>query len=61
VPTDVISTKEAAAHLGVSVATVARLVTAGRLTPALKLEGIRGAMWFHRTDIAALTSTEAAS
>lgn len=53
-----ISTKAAAERLGVSVATIARWVTAGKLVPALRLEGRTGAMWFRSEDIEALCADE---
>lgn len=55
-----LSTKAVAERLGVSVATIARWVTAGKLTPVLRLDGRTGAMWFAADDIDALAESEAA-
>ena len=52
--TDLLGTTEAAEPLGVSVRTVHRLVTDGRLTPAAKLPGLRGAYLFATADVTAL-------
>lgn len=54
--TNLLTTKEAAERLGVTVYTVARYAREGRLTPALRLPGIRGAMFFQPEDIEALES-----
>lgn len=53
-PTDLISTKDIAERKGVNPTTVARWVKSGRLTPQLKLPGIRGAMFFSIEDVDAL-------
>ena len=52
-PTDLLSTKQTAERLGVSVSTVSRLVAAGKLTPVLRLEGKTGPMFFDPSAIAA--------
>lgn len=53
--TDLITTAEALTILKRnSPATVSRMVKAGKLTPALKLTGKRGAYMFHRSDVEAL-------
>lgn len=53
-PDDLIPTQEAAEVRGVSVGTVNRWVREGRLTPAAKAPGIRGAHLFHRSDVEAV-------
>lgn len=49
-----LTTSEVAAALGVSVQTVSRWVSIGRLQPIRKLPGLRGAFLFSPDDIAAL-------
>lgn len=49
-----VSTNEAAQILNYHVATINRMVAAGKLTPALKLPGKTGAYLFSRADIEAL-------
>ena len=56
---DLLSTKQVAERRGVTVSAVSRWVTAGKLTPALKLEGRTGAMWFRPADVDALINDEA--
>lgn len=51
---DLCTTQAAAHRLGVSVRTVHRLVADGRLTPACKLDGPRGAYLFATDDVTAL-------
>jgi len=51
---DLLGTTEAAAELGLERSTISRWVQLGRLTPALKLPGLNGAMLFHRADIEGL-------
>ena len=48
---DLIPTSEAARRLGRNVSTVHRWVRAGRLQPAVKTPGIRGARLFHAADV----------
>lgn len=60
-PEAFMSTRQVAAKYRVTVTTVARWVEAGRLTPALRGEGIRGAMWFRSSDVEALTDEAKAS
>ena len=50
-PDDLIPTAEAADILGRDVATIARWVRNGQLTPAVKAPGLRGARFFRRSDI----------
>jgi len=54
-----LSSRQAAELLGKSVSSISRAVTAGRLTPALRLEGQTGAMWFRRDDVEALLEATA--
>lgn len=49
-------TAEVAERLGKSVATITRYVKAGRISPVIKGEGLRGAMWFNPDDIERLKS-----
>lgn len=59
--TELISTAEALTVLKrKSPSTITRLVQTGRLTPAAKLPGIRGAYLFNRADIEALAGDRAA-
>lgn len=51
---DLLATAEAAARLGITPRHVARLVLDGKLTPAAKAPGIRGAYLFDRSQIEAL-------
>lgn len=53
-PGGLLTTAEVAERQGISVRTVARLVERGRLEPALKLGGLRGAMLFDPEDVAAM-------
>lgn len=46
-----LTTQEAANRLGVSVQTVARWVSEGKLTHALKAPGLRGPMFFRASDV----------
>jgi excisionase family DNA binding protein len=59
-PTDLLSTKQAAERMGVSVSTISRLVASRKLTPALRLEGKTGPMFFNQEDVESAI-TEAAS
>lgn len=47
-PLDLVSSSDAAAVLGVSIPTVNRWARSGKLQPAHKVPGIRGAYLFHR-------------
>lgn len=51
---DLLPTAEVASIYGCDVRTVHRLVERGRLTPAIKAPGKRGALLFRRTDVLAL-------
>lgn len=55
---DLITTVDVANALGVHVRTVHRMVSAGRLEPAVKVPGMRGAYLFHRADVDALLAGE---
>jgi excisionase family DNA binding protein len=56
---DLLSTRQAADLLGTHVSTISRWVAAGKLTPALKLDGGTGPMWFARADLDALKAKAA--
>lgn len=58
VPSDLVPTKEAARILRRSVSTVSRWVEIGKLTPALKIDGQRGPMWFDRATVEAIRAEE---
>ena len=59
--TGMVNTTEALAILGqASPSTIARYVQAGKLTPAYKLPGLRGAYIFTRADVEALAAERAA-
>lgn len=49
-----LTTKEAASRLGVSVQTISRWVSEDKLRPALKAPGIRGPLFFRAADVDAL-------
>ena len=53
---DLIPTAEVAAIYGCDVRTVHRLVERGRLTPAIKAPGKRGALMFRRADVLTLAA-----
>ena len=58
---DLVNTGEALTILGMSSPnSVTRLVKAGRLVPATKLPGLRGAYLFERADVEALAAERAA-
>lgn len=57
---ELVPTVEAARTLGVTVRTISRWVKTGRLTPAAKTPGVRGAYLFHPADIDSLREEEAA-
>lgn len=52
-------TAEAAEHLQVSTRQIARMVKTGKLTPAFKANGVRGAYLFDRSQIEALAQGDA--
>lgn len=56
-----ITTEAAAKILGVSSRTIHRLVAAGRLRPAIKLPGIRGAYLFDEDAVRTLDANKAAA
>lgn len=51
---DLLPSSEVCKRLNISNSTLSRWVGAGRLTPHLKGQGIRGQMWFWPRDIDAL-------
>lgn len=54
---DLMPSSEACAALGgIHPGTLSRWVAAGRITPALRAPGLRGAMFFHRSDVEALAA-----
>jgi hypothetical protein len=53
---DLLPTAEVARIYGCDVRTVHRLVSRGRLTPAIKAPGKRGALMFRRSDVLALAA-----
>lgn len=56
-----ISTVQAAQILGVSVKTVRRLVDRGELDLAVKVDGLRGPMFYNANDVQALAQKRSAS
>lgn len=50
-PQTLIPTAQVAEAIGVTPSAVARMVKAGRLTPAAKAPGLRGCMFFERGDV----------
>jgi len=46
---------------GISRSTLSRMVRDGKIKPALKANGLRGPMWFHRSDVEALAEARAAA
>ena len=56
---DLISTREAAEIAGQSVRQFIRKVEAGKIVPAKKLPGVRGAYLFTRSDVLALVERAA--
>lgn len=53
-PNELLPTAEVAARLRVTPKTIARWAANGRLTPAVKAPGIRGAMLFRADDVTKL-------
>jgi len=58
-PQPLVPSKEACERLGIDRSTLMRWVAAGRITPALKGEGIRGPMWFNAADVDRLSERSA--
>ena len=48
---DLIGSQETAALLGVHYSTLTRWVERGRIVPAMKLKGLRGAFLFERSEV----------
>lgn len=59
VTNDLLTTRQAADRLGVTVSTISRWVASGKLAPALRIEGLRGPMWFRPADVDALAKAAA--
>lgn len=53
-PETLLTSREAANRLGISVQTISRWVNEGKLTPALKAPGLRGPSFFRAEDVDAL-------
>lgn len=58
VPTTYLTSKQVAQRLNKSLSTISRMVAAGKLTPALRLEGLRGAMWFAPAEVTRYERTQ---
>ena len=58
---DLIPTVEVARIYGCDVRTVHRMVAAGRLVPAIKAPGLRGALMFRRGDVLAAARLKASA
>lgn len=56
--TNLIGSAEACERLGVDRSTLTRWVQAGRIKPAMKMPGARGAYLFRPSDVEALTNAE---
>ena len=50
-PTELLSTAKAAALLNVDRSTLTRMVQSGKVKPAVKGDGLRGAMFFYPSEI----------
>lgn len=57
--TETITTSEAAEMVGVNVQKFFRLVAAHDITPALEAPGLRGAKFWHRSDVEKLAAENA--
>lgn len=57
---DLIGTAEASKLTGLDKRTIQRMVIRGELTPAHKMDGLRGALVFRRVDVEALAPTPVA-
>lgn len=58
---ELLRTKDAAALISEGVRKFIRRVERGEITPAMKLDGIRGAYLFNRSDVEALLTTPVAA
>lgn len=56
-----IASAEACELLGIDRSTLTRWVASGRLTPAFKAPGLRGAYFFHRADVERLARERTAA
>lgn len=56
--TQPLTTAEAAERLGTSTRSIHRMVEDGRLEPAFKAPGVRGAMFFNPADVDELAEAE---
>ena len=59
--TDLIASADAAQALGINRSTLSRWVRDGRITPELRGTGLRGPMWFKRSDVERLADEAAAA
>ena len=59
-PTDLLTSAEVCERLGIDRSTLSRWVAAGRIRPATKLPGIRGAFLFARADVERIAAEVAA-
>lgn len=56
---DLMATADVVAMLGLSNSTIIRMVDDGKLSPAFKAPGIRGAYFFNRSEIEAMAKGDA--
>ena len=57
---EVLSTSEAAEHLGLTVSQFHHRIARAEIEPAFRIPGIRGAKFWHRTDVEALAAEQQA-
>jgi predicted site-specific integrase-resolvase len=57
---DLIGSRDVCTLLGIDRSTLSRRVALGKITPAVRLPGPRGAFLFHRADVEALREESAA-
>lgn len=58
---ELLPTRDVVERLGLSTSTISRLVQQGKLTPAIRGDGIRGGMWFRAEDIEAYALANAST
>lgn len=58
---DLVPTTWAAQALGVTPATISRMVARGELVPAAKTPGLRGGFMFHQADVIRVATKRAAA